>query len=235
MSASENSPAPEYLDQGSYTVAYSIQDQRDEIELPKLLDTIDKATVRHTGWPPFWVPTRQEIRPRPVGKAIVCNLFTKEKWQTEPGHCDYWMVTNKARAVLIRGFQEDDISDKWKRGTKFDITLPVWRIGECILQSAEFANKLELPNSKIEFQCHWRGLRGRQLASLSGNRFVSDYFKCDTASHQEKMTFHASDAKKILPELLHPFLKNLYSQFDFFELPKQLVDEEIQRMRSNRF
>jgi hypothetical protein len=235
MIENQTAPASKFLDQGSYTVSYAVLDQVEELDFPKLLKTIDRSTVRHTGWPPFWVPTRDEIRPKPIGQAIVCNLFSEKEWQADPAHCDFWMVTKKARAVLIRGFQEDGMVGSIPRGTGFDITLPVWRMGECILQASEFANRLGKPDSDIEFQCEWRGLKGRILKSYTGNRMLFDRHKCESSNLKSKMTFKASDASNILPELLLPFLKDLYALFNFFELSKRLVDEEIQRLRSGRF
>jgi hypothetical protein len=38
-----------------------------------------------------------------------------------------------------------------------------------------------------------------------------------------------------LPEILFEFLRPLYVLFDFSELSKRLVDEEVSRLRSGRF
>ncbi|MFN0062840.1 MAG: hypothetical protein ACKVPX_10015 [Myxococcaceae bacterium] len=44
-------------------------------------------------------------------------------------------------------------------------------------------------------------------------------------------TFAVDDIAKSLPELLHSFLEPLDEMFDFFELPKSLVVEELRKMR----
>ena len=38
-----------------------------------------------------------------------------------------------------------------------------------------------------------------------------------------------------LPEIVRPLLAPLYSLFDFFNLPMDLVTEELARMRSGQF
>ena len=49
------------------------------------------------------------------------------------------------------------------------------------------------------------------------------------------VTIRADQVSDSLPEILYEFLKPLYALFDFFQLPKSLVDEEAQRLRQGRF
>jgi hypothetical protein len=68
-----NAAAPEML--GSYCVAYKVEGSFPEPSFPELLEKVNKATVRHTGWSPWWVPTRQGIRPAVRDGAIERFLF----------------------------------------------------------------------------------------------------------------------------------------------------------------
>jgi hypothetical protein len=45
----------------------------------------------------------------------------------------------------------------------------------------------------------------------------------------------ADQISAILPELVYPVVRPLYELFDFFELPPNLVGEELAKMRQNRF
>jgi hypothetical protein len=46
---------------GSYNFAYEILGERRQISPAQLPNVLSASVVRHTGWPPFWYPTRQGI------------------------------------------------------------------------------------------------------------------------------------------------------------------------------
>jgi hypothetical protein len=49
------------------------------------------------------------------------------------------------------------------------------------------------------------------------------------------LTATVADIEDNLAELLHPVLRPLYERFDFFELPMNLVVEELVGLRRGRF
>ncbi|MBK6511684.1 MAG: hypothetical protein IPG06_21130 [Haliea sp.] len=115
--------------------------------------------------------------------------------------------------------------------TAFDITLPVWRIGEVLLHACSLAaNAFEGPTT-IRLVATYEGLAGRSLVSMDGRRNIRE----GRVARQDAITLETHvDAQAIdpnLPEIVHPLLSPLYGLFDFLELPMQLVVDELARMR----
>lgn len=220
---------------GYYRVAYRLIGTVPELGAAELLAAIDRATTRHTGWSPWWVPTRDGIKPYWKDGAIECFLGEGRGFVDDPAHADFWRVSPQGEALLVRGYDEDSHRDRATPGKVFDVTLPVWRIGDCLLQAARFAAALECPQAEIVFSVQWAGLAGRELTHLEGRRYLHQ----GRISQQDRLdlvtTVQADQIADQLPEILHGFLTPLYGLFDFFTLPKSLVDEEVQKLRGGRF
>lgn len=202
------------------------------------------SVVRHTGWPPFWYPTREGIEPYPIDGAVECWLGGDPHTPVanrDAAHSDFWRIHPEGLAFLIRGFQEDGI-DEQRPGreplppaTIFDVTIPVWRVGETLLHAQRLAENLFDGPTTIRFNVTYVGLSGRALASIERRRHITE----GRVARQDSITLKTHvDAQAIgtnLPEIVHPLLSPLYSLFDFFELPLQLVIEELARMRAGNF
>jgi len=197
--------------------------------------------VRHTGWPPFWYPNRVGIEPYPIDGAVECWLGGDPQTPIEDrdaGHSDFWRIHPEGLAFLLRGFQEDGMEaprpgrEPIPPATKFDITLPVWRVGETLLQAERLAINLFEGPTTIRFITTYEGLAGRSLTSIDGRRHIFE----GRVTRQNSITLSTHvDAQAIdpnLPEIIHPLLSPLYALFDFFELPMQLVVDELARMRA---
>lgn len=232
------------LPHGRYCIAYEVVGDRKQIGLAQLPEVLRTSVVRHTGWPPFWYPARAGIGPYPIDGAVECWLGGDSHTPPEErdaAHSDFWRIHLDGLAFLMRGYQEDG-SDKHRSGqhpslsgTCFDVTLPVWRIGEALLHARQLAKNLFEEPATIKFSAIYEGLAGRRLVSLSGRRYISD----GRAAHQDSITLSTHvDAQAIesnLPEIVHPLLSPLYGLFNFFELPMSLVTEELGRMRAGSF
>ncbi|MDA5633070.1 MULTISPECIES: RNA-binding domain-containing protein [Rhizobium/Agrobacterium group] len=226
--------APEPL--GYYCVTYWVLGDFAPLDYPDLLSKIDKATIRHTGWSPWWVPTRKGIKPTIRNQAIECNLDeTGREYVADPAHQDFWRVTPDGKAMLVRGYDEDSHPDRLTPGLKFDITLPIWRIGECLLQAAAFAALLDKESSQLIFAVKWNGLRGRELTHVEGSRSVRPDQVANENDFERTVTLDPSTIQENLPEILYEFLRPLYALFSFKQLSKAMVDEEVSRLRSSRF
>ena len=136
-----------------FRVAYRVLGDFNEIGLKALLDIIDDATVGYTGWSPFWVPRSSDTKPRPISMdTIECRMAQGESILLDPAHCDFWRVSQSGYAALIKGFDEDSNPDEIEPFKYIDRSLPIWRIGECALQAASFAEKLGASNAEIFFK-----------------------------------------------------------------------------------
>ncbi|CAO3449872.1 AlbA family DNA-binding domain-containing protein [Azospirillum largimobile] len=221
---------------GYYTVAYQIDAPLPGRTLSEVHDLLDRATVRHTGWSPWWVPTRNGIRPYIHDDTVECYLGDEPgHWLADPAHTDFWRVTAEGQALLVRGFDEDSIPDRLSRGKGFDITMPVWRIAECFLQAASFTKQLSSTPAPLTIMVTWTGLQGRELVHIEGRRLVYPGQISRQNTFERSLSIMSDKIEDQLPELLFEFLLPLYALFDFFKLPKQLVDEEVRRLRSNHF
>lgn len=226
--------APQPL--GYYCASYSILGDFTPPGFNELRGFIDRATVRHSGWSPFWVPTRNEISPYVRDEAIECNLDEGgREYLTDPAHQDFWRVSPEGKAMLVRGFDEDSHPGKLVPGKKFDVTLPVWRIGETLLQAEALAKILCDGPASLVFNVRWVGLQGRELTNVENRRYIRSAQIAKEDTFERSVTLDVSTISDQLPEILYEFLRPLYSLFSFNELSKALVDEETTRLRSSRF
>lgn len=219
---------------GYYTFSCMIEGVHVSIrELESAMDTANQTKL--TGWTPWWWPTRDIIRPYVHGKAIECNLGVFDN--AEPAHADFWRISRTGEMFLIRGYAEDGIDRRPNifPGTVFDLTLPVWRIGECLLFVERFAAALGVPDAVAHVRCRFTGLNNRTLVSLENRRAVWDA----RTSHSEVVETHTSEpASQIsvrLPEIVRDLTEPLFLIFDFFQPPDALYAEELDRMQRRRF
>ncbi|MBO6636893.1 MAG: hypothetical protein JJ920_08190 [Roseitalea sp.] len=232
------------LSHGRYSFAYEIVGEPENIAPARLPELLRASVVRHTGWPPFWYPTRDGIEPYPIDGTVECWLGGDPKTpvdQRDPAHSDFWRIDPTGLAFLLRGFQEDGMeAERPGRAaiapaTVFDITLPVWRIGETLLHARSLAANLFEGATTIRLVATYEGLSGRSLVSIDNSRHVWE----GRVAYQDSITLSTHvDAQAIepnLPEIVHPLLSPLYALFDFFELPMQLVVDELARMRAGNY
>lgn len=229
---------------GRYCFAYEILGEQRQIAPAHLPETLRASVVRHTGWPPFWYPTREGIEPYPIDGVVECWLGGDPRTPVEErdaAHSDFWRIHPGGLAFLLRGFQEDCMEvpqpgqAQIAPATAFDVTYPVWRIGETLLHAGSLAANLFDGPTTIRFVAIYEGLAGRSLVSIGNRRLVLERRR----ARQNSITLSTHvDSQAIdpnLPEIVHPLLSPLYALFDFFELPMQLVVDELARMRAGRF
>lgn len=224
------------LSHGHYAVGYQIFGNIEKRSGSALLDVLRQGEVRHTGWPPFWVPTREGIKPYMHDGNVECWIGGEGEGR-DPGHSDYWRATPNCQLFLLRGYQEDGWeNERMAPGTAFDLTLPVWRIGEILLHAASLARQFGDPQARIVFEMEWTGLAGRQLVSFANtNRSLFGQRKARQDSCRTNISAQADQIDDALPDLVERAVLQLYELFDFFRLPATLVAEELARLRKSRF
>lgn len=196
----------------------------------------EAGQIRLTGWGPFVALTRQDLTPRVVNDAI-------EAWLGNPGpervggrdvhHCDFWRADGSDRLFLQRGYDEDG-SERVQPGSSFDVTLPVWRVGEAMLYVARLARQFA-DNPQILVRVEYTGLGGRELVSLERRIILDEGRTSADDQYRGETQASAGEIEDNVVEILHELLSPLYERFDFFDLPLALVTREIERMRRNRF
>jgi len=232
------------LSHGRYSISYEIIGEPRFIARDRLPEVLKASVVRLTGWSPFWYPTRNSIKPYPINGLVECWLGRDTETPVDhrdPAHSDFWRIDPAGLAFLLRGFQEDGMElpptgrATIAPSTVFDVTLPVWRIGETLLHARRLATNLFEAPTTIRFVAIYEGLRDRSLVSIDNMRFVRE----GSVAHQNSITLsthvETQSIESNLPEIVHPLLSPLYELFDFFELPMQLVVDELARLRSRKF
>jgi len=226
---------------GRYCFAYEVSGERQQIAPAQFPEALRRSVVRHTGWPPFWYPSRSGIQPYPIDDAVECWMGGDPQTQPEQrdaAHSDFWRIHRDGLAFLLRGYQEDGMELRRpgrapvRPASAFDISLPVWRAGEALLHARSLAANLFEGPTTIRFIAIYEGLAGRSLVSIDNRRHVWDAktARQDNIALQTNIDAQAIDTN--LPEIIHPLLSPLYALFDFFELPMQLVVDESARMRA---
>lgn len=202
-----------------------------------LIEALRQADRKYSGWPPFWWPTRKGIAPYPFEGGVECWLGKPdtERAFDDAAHSDFWRATVDARLYLHRGYQEDS-ADVLTPATVFDLTLPIWRAGEVLMHARHLAESLGVaPDAEARVGVRYVGLAGRVLKSWANpHRELLEDYRCRTGEAAGFVSCHAYDIGDRLPELVCKLMAPVYEQFDFFQLPAQLVEEELDKLRKGR-
>lgn len=232
------SDAPPRFVHGYYEMGFAIDGEFRKPSLADLQKTIADAVRNHSGWPPFLTLNRQPFRPKPIENAV-------EFWRgpdsdgsfDAPAHHDFWRVSADGLLFTRRGYQEDGGLFEMEQGRFFDITTATWRLGEAVLEASYIAKAMEAVDANIICHCHWVGLESRTLISKGNpNRIMSGAERTSgQPTYDIERTISLEALPLGLPELVHGMLSPLYELFDFFVLPKRLVEEELATLQRNRF
>lgn len=218
---------------GRWSVGYQLKGDLDTVSLGEFRDRMARGVIRHTGWPEFWVPTREGLSPYIHDGALECWLGGEER---SPAHADFWRASTAGQFYLVRGYQEDEVAEnqRYAPGTSFDVTLPTWRIGEALLHAESMARQLGDPSAEVIMQLEWTGLAGRAAVSTTGLRALIGDYKAKQDRHRAFLSVRADEIPGLLPELVAQIIRPLYELFDFLKLPDTLVPQELTKMRTNQ-
>jgi hypothetical protein len=221
------------LPHGHYTVSAEIDGVATDLKLLQQAAQM-AARTKHTGWTPWWWPTREGIKPYVHGNAIECSIGAQDR-QVTAEHADFWRISPRGQLFIIRGYAEDSERIQVAPGTVLDLTLPVWRVGECLLYIVRLATALGADHTTIAIRCHWTGLRGRRLVAIDGRRAM---FEDRVARSNECITSIGTPANRIaaaLPEIVRELVEPLFVLFDFFRPGDDFYTVELDRLQQGRF
>ena len=220
---------PSRYSYGTWFVSYMINGEFVVPDLPSFREIIRSIEGNETGWP-AWINDISHGMLYPYEGLIEC-LILGGKFQ-EGAFSDFWRASPDGRAFLLRGHQEDVSNSRHEPRTVFDLTLPIWRIGECVLHSYRFAEALSDDPLEITFSVQWAGLANRTLTSYANPRYMmrgSDV--CHTDTINSKITFSSDQINTNFPDIVNEILKPLYEAFNFFSLPRSTLMYELKRLR----
>ncbi|MFQ5902412.1 MAG: helix-turn-helix domain-containing protein [Candidatus Binatia bacterium] len=221
---------PSRYSKGVCTVAYSIIGDFQPPSLREFLDILGHVQGRESGWPPWWVASRRGIAPYSYNGLIECWLA--ESRIANPAHSDFWRASPEGMMYLLRGYQEDSVPERLDPGTIFDLAIPVWRMGECLLHAERLSIALGDSLASVIFRVTWEGLARRTLTAWADpGRLLFN----DRQSRQDRVASEivvsVDRISATLPEIVETLTRPLYEAFDFFTPPMSMVKEELLKMR----
>ena len=240
LTADLEKDSPARFPHGWYRIDYALEGEFEQPDLHKLLPLIERAELRHTGWPMFVTMTRPELVPVEVDGVLECWIKPaddeSDRLAADAAHCDFWRAAPSGRMFLIRGYQEDT-QDTFAPGSILDTTLPVWRIGEGLLHAARLA-ALVKPAGEItvRFRIFYTGLSGRVLRAWA-NPLTNLHVEGGAARSDEAVLETVAPAKDIEGNLAHyvtPLVTSLYERFGAAGVPADRIKDEIERLQKNR-
>jgi len=221
---------PSRYGNGYWHFSYAILDDFDAPHPQDLLEILFRIQGRESGWPP-WITSMHGGGLKPYSDDGLIECWLRETRSADAAHSDFWRASPEGMLFLLRGYQED-CAGKHPPGTILDLTLPVWRIGECLLHAERLAKELGGADADVLFQVKWLGLEGRTLVCLSQRRFMLDDQVCRHDSvASDAIRVSAREITDALPEIVQRATSPLYTAFDFFRPPPEMYAEELARMR----
>lgn len=217
--------------------AYAIDGIDRAPTLSKLREWLASAP-KASGWPPFWVPTKDPIKPTIRDGLIECWLGRPESDRifTDAAHSDFWQISRDASAYLQRGYQED--GSDFEPSTIFDLTLPIWRTGEVLLHAAWLARALGGDaNSSIRFVGRYTGLAGRKLLSWAKPLLriaLEERHRARTDQVDLGAVARVGDIEDRLAAVVEGALRPLYERFDGYDPPADLFAGQIADLLRHR-
>ena len=226
--------APARMPLGRYEIGFAFDGAAPAPSLAELRSRIEGAhRVKLTGWPAFLAMTRPEFTPYPSGGSIEAWLGrpVEERYLEDAAHADFWRIAPEGLLYMASGYDEDSAPDRAEPGTAFDLTLPVWRVGEAVLFARRLAAAFD-GVERIAAQVRWSGLEGRALRTITGTRAPMSY---DRVSRTDEVTSQIVTTPEqiddVLPEVLRSLLAPAYELFEFYDLPVRTVEEELAKLR----
>lgn len=216
---------------GRVSYAYEIAGTDSDLSLGSLR-TILSGLPDTSGWPPFWAPHKEGMRPVIRDGLIECWIGNPDadRFLTDAASSDFWQVTSDLKAYLQRGFPEDGTANL-APGTIFDVALPVWRTAELFSQILHLAKALELnPDRRLRFECRYEGLGGRELISWAAplrRGVLHEGMRSRTANISLTAELSLAGLTSNFHNVVHETLAPLYQLFDGFDATQQFVTSEI--------
>ena len=225
---------PRRLDVGHWAVSFSIS-QFETTNLGELNTALDREMPKYSGWPPFTYLHRDPIRPRAHGDSIsayIGGLTPEEVPENRVAHCDYWRVSRDGKGFMLRPMQEDregylaTVSPR-PEGPFFDWVLPIYRMAEVLKFIESLANRFDGQDAEFQLLLTYHNTNNRRLEQSDHRYSLFGGGVCHTDVLESRIEAPVSEIETNLEELVYALLVPIYEQFDFTELPRQLVTNVI--------
>ena len=222
--------APQRFPHGFYEMGFALQGANSVDSLETLRQRLDIARqIKMTGGSLF----ESQGKLYPFSQKII------EAWPgspsiyvPEPGFWNFWRVSCDGKLYTLTGYQED----QWHPlgpGECIEITMPVWRVGEAAYFVERFC--AEFPKvENVSIYLKFSGLEERKLTSVNGQYWIYD--KVSRAPEvKSECTVSVNQLQNNMVEVIHKLLKPVYEIFQFTQVPLDLVDKELSKLRKSSY
>lgn len=213
---------------GTWSASYRLIDMPKAPGLANFLGALREVKGRETGWPVWLVPD-SDAGPHPIDGMAEC--WFDETVFGDGAHADFWRADPAGRLCLIRGYQEDSPTHPMagEPGEILDLTLPIWRTGECLLHAARLARRFDA--ARIQLMMRWSGLAGRRLAAVANrNRFFPPSRPARDSEVVSFVEVSPPEVEDTLAPIVRELVEPLYAAFDFSEPQSLIYEQEIEAM-----
>ena len=228
----------------TYVVHYPDRNGIEIAELPRVIMSVNHEVrdLVWTGWSMFYPFTRDPIRPYVVpvdlrdGEALALESNLMAEKELIAGLPDFWRVSTKGHASLIRPYREDapevaEGTDPRQPGTFLSPRELVRTLAELVRHARAFAGQFDAADS-VAFLCSWRGLKGRHVEDLA---WGSTWRSNRVAAVDERVisgTWPVNDLATAWPEIVADMSSRLLALFNCLSVPVAWVLEESKRFRA---
>jgi hypothetical protein len=177
------------------------------------------STISTFGWPiGVYLGNQNEYRPRPKADGIVAEI------EEDGRHTyDYWAIRRNGDYFLFKTIFEDDRDSK-----KIFFDTRIIRVTEVLLYCARLYNRLNIDSTTVvNIIIRHGGLNGRVLGAANSNRAMNQYVSCAENEIESEVSTQLSGIEGELVRLVRELVTPLFTLFDFFELPDQILEEIV--------
>ncbi len=217
---------------GFWEASYLLNGDIPKLSVTEFRDALMRVQGSLTGWPAWLVVNTPEAGPYAIAGLMECWLGARTGLLTGSGHDDFWRASPEGKLYISRGYQEDHRGDSpFEAGTHFDLTLPLWRAGECVLHARRLASALGDPSATVHLTMGWHGLDDRTLVSwANARRTVFPGRTSRTASVTGTISYRADSAEASVVDIVKQLTEDLYPTFDFMVPLDSMYEEELGKL-----
>lgn len=218
---------------GTWSFAYEVEPMTTRPSLPDLADTMPALVSRLTGWPVWLTLGRDDpLATKSYDNDRVEFWFWSSGFGSGGSSSDLWWAERDGRLLLIRGHDEDDRLDPpVQPGSEISLTIPIWRVAECLLHAQRFARAFADDDAIVHVRSTWTGLSGRALSTrFDMRRVLPGTYTALTDEHISTLSTRAGQIDASLPELAAELVRPLYKNFGLRDVTPDIFADEVAKL-----
>ncbi len=205
---------------GFMEVRFSLNQPKPRKNQKELDGAARTSTISTFGWPiGIYLETRVEYRPRPKADGIVAEVeaVTRDSY-------DYWTIRRNGDYFLLKTIFEDKLDPQ-----KIFFDTRILRVTEVLLYCVRLYSRLKInPTTVVNIVIRHGGLKGRILGAANPNRNnLRERAPCVENEVESEITTQLSKIEGELVEFVKEFVTPLFTLFDYFEIPDQILEEIV--------